>query len=134
MQNLSSLKQRRGGGDTPGATPARCLWVKLRKFSYNFAHTTMSESKQSFYLTKNSLIINFKGKLQNSFDFVLRCQTRAVFGLVTCLLKYYLVLSCGGIRQFNSDNRSQQYVEAIYRSFNFISHTDISSFPRSEAL
>ena len=37
----------------------------------------------------------------------------ALFGLVTCQLKYHVVLSCGGIGQYNCDNRSQQHVEAI---------------------
>ena len=90
--------------------------------SYDFPLMTMSDycikrSKQSFYSMKNPLIINLKGKLQKPSDFFLRCQTRrAVFGLLTCWLKYHVVLSCGGIGQFNYDNRSQQHVEAIYGS------------------
>ena len=67
---------------------------------------------------KNPLIISLKGELQKPFDFISRCQT--VFGLLTCWLKYLLVLSCRGIGQFNCDDRSQQHVEAIYRSFDFI--------------
>ena len=48
--------------------------IKLRMFSYNFACTIMSdtvlkESKQSFYSTKNSPIINLKGKLLKPFYF-----------------------------------------------------------------
>ena len=50
--------------------------IKLRVFSLfscNFTYTIMSgytvlkESKQSFYSTKNLLIINLKGKLQKHF-------------------------------------------------------------------
>ena len=47
--------------------------IELRMFSYNFL-----ESKQSFYSTKNPVIINLKGKLQNPFDFFLRCQPRRI--------------------------------------------------------
>ena len=48
--------------------------LKLRMFSYNFDYTIMSdtvlnESKQSFYSTKNPLIIGIKGKLQRPFYF-----------------------------------------------------------------
>ena len=60
--------------------------IGLRKFSYNFAYTidnerytVLKESKQSFYSMKNPLIINLKGKLQKSFDFFLRCQTRRIW-------------------------------------------------------
>ena len=52
---------------------------------YNFAYTIMENS------TKNPLIINLKGKLQKPFDFFLRY---AVFGLLTCQLKYQVILSC----------------------------------------
>ena len=40
--------------------------IKFGMFSYNFAYTIMShiQSKQSFYSTKKSLIINLKEKLQ----------------------------------------------------------------------
>ena len=51
-------------------------------FSYNFANTIYcikKESKQSFYLTKNPLIINLKGKLQKPFGFFLRCQMRRIW-------------------------------------------------------
>ena len=36
----------------------------------------------------------------------------------------HLVLSCCRIGQFNCDNRSQQHVEAIYGSFDFIGPTE----------
>ena len=78
----------------------------------------LKESKQSFYSTRNSLIINLKGKLQKPFN-----VRRAIFGLLTCWLKYQVVFSCGGIGQFNCDDKSQQYVKAIYGSFDFIGPT-----------
>ena len=64
-------------------------------------------------------IINLKGKLQKPSDVRL-----AIFGLLSCRLKYHVVLSCGGIGQFNCDNRSQQHAEAIYGSFDFIGTTE----------
>ena len=96
--------------------------IKLRMFNYNFAYTILNqpytvlkESKQSFYSTKNSLFINLKEKLQKPFD-----VRRAIFSLLTCWLKNHVVLSWGGIGQLNCDKRSQQHVEAIYGSFDFI--------------
>ena len=60
--------------------------IELRMFSYNFDYTIMSErytvskeSKQSFYSTKNALIINLKGKLQKHFDFFLTYQPDALY-------------------------------------------------------
>ena len=41
--------------------------------------TVLKESKQSFYSTKNPLIINLKGKLQKPLDFFLKCQTRRIW-------------------------------------------------------
>ena len=46
--------------------------------------------------------MNPKGKLQKPLDFFSRWQKR-VFGLLTCWLKYHVVLSCRGIGQFNCD-------------------------------
>ena len=46
---------------------------------------------------------------------------RALIGLLTYWLKYQVVWSCRGIGQFSCHNRSQQHVEAIYGSFDFIS-------------
>ena len=49
--------------------------IQIRMFSYNFTYTIMiyctllKESKQNFYSTKKSLIINLKGKLQKPFYF-----------------------------------------------------------------
>ena len=47
--------------------------IKLGMFSYNFTYTIMKivfkKSKQSFYSTKNSLVINLEGKLQKPFYF-----------------------------------------------------------------
>ena len=101
--------------------------IELGMFSYNIAYTIISdilhsfpdcinESKQSFYAMKNPLIINLKGKLHKPFHFFL--DACSLVGL-----KYHLVLSCGGIAQFSCDNRSQQHVEAIYGSFDFIGPT-----------
>ena len=91
----------------------------------NKRYTVLTESKQSFYSVKNPLIINLKGKLQNLFYLFLGCQRRSI-SLLTCWLKYHVVLSCRGIGQFNCDNRSQQHVEAIHGSFDFIGPTPTS--------
>ena len=45
----------------------------------NEGYTVLKESKQSFYSTKNPLIIDHKGKLQKPFNFFLRCQTRPIW-------------------------------------------------------
>ena len=87
-------------------------------------YTVLKESEQNFFSTKNPLNIDLKGELQKPFDFFSRCQT--VFGLLTCWLKYHVILSCGGIGQFNCDNRSQQHVEAVYESFDFVGPTRTS--------
>ena len=93
-------------------------------FSYAFACTIMSDI---LYQNKASIQrkIHLKEKLQKPFYFF-KMSDSAVFGLLTCWLKYYMVLSCGGIGQFNCDNRSQQHVEAIYESFDFIGPTRTS--------
>ena len=69
---------------------------------------------------KNPLIINLKGKLQKPFDFFLRCQTCRRIWLVHLLVEVP--------RRFEllSDNRSQQHVEAIHETFDFISPTRTS--------
>ena len=61
------------------------IMTERRMYSYNFAYKIMSdilyqkESKQSFYSTKNSLVINLKGKLFKSLSISLRCQTRRIW-------------------------------------------------------
>ena len=62
------------------------IMTELGVFSYNFAYTiinelytVLKESKQSFYSTKNPLIINLNGKLQKPFHFFLRRQTRRIW-------------------------------------------------------
>ena len=52
--------------------------------------------KTKLLFKENPLIINLKGKLQKSFNFFsdARC---AIFGLLTCWLKYHVVLSFGVI-------------------------------------
>ena len=67
--------------------------------------------------------MKLKGKLRKIFDLFLRCQMgiwHLVSGLLTYWLKYHVVLSCGGIGQFNFDNK------AIYGSFHFIRFTGTS--------
>ena len=102
--------------------------IKHCVFSYNFAYTIMKrytvlkESKQSFHLTKNPLVINFKGKLKKPLDFLLRCQTRCIW------FAHLLVEIPRGFElqrnwSLNCDNRSQQHVAAIYESFGFIGPT-----------
>ena len=71
----------------------------------------MSETK-SFYLTKSPLLTSKENCKSTS-------MSDTVFGLLTCWLKYHVILSCGGIDQFNYDNRSQQHAEDIYGSYYF---------------
>ena len=54
----------------------------------NKRYTMLKESNQSFHSTKNSLIINLKGKLQKPFN-----VRRSIFGLLACWLKYHVVLA-----------------------------------------
>ena len=54
------------------------IMIKLRTLHDNERYTVLKESKQSFYSTKNSLIINLKEKLQKPFNFFLKCQTRHI--------------------------------------------------------
>ena len=54
-------------------------WIKLIVTLHdNERYTVLKESKQSFYPTKKSPIINLKGKLQ-SISIPLRCQTRRIW-------------------------------------------------------
>ena len=100
--------------------------IKLRMFSYNyFAYTIMSDILYKKSQDKNPLIINLKGNCKSlliSFE----DARRAVFGVLTCWLTYHVVLSCRGIGQFNCNNSSQQHVETIYGSFDFVSPTHTS--------
>ena len=75
---------------------------------------------------KNSVFINLKGKLQKPFDFLFEMSDAPYLACSLVWFKYHVVLSCGGIGQFNCDNRSQQHVEAIYGRFDFIGSTRTS--------
>ena len=82
-------------------------------FSHNFARKIMSDipyqkSQNKAPIQRKIHQLSTPKENCKSLSISSKDARRVVFGLLTCWSKYHVVLSCGGIGQFNCDNRPQQ--------------------------